>query len=389
MANVYLDKKSGFFYYRFTIKGKQYRGTTGKKTQKQAELIAKQRKTEIMGSGSYNDLFDRLVSSINELAPHQQEEVRRSLAQQLIASNDNQLLIENAFDAYLLKPKKGNPQAAHLSRNRSYWNHFTKWLSEKHPNIKYMNEITHHIADAYMSYKWSQKISERTFNAHLGFLRNIFDLLKLNAGLIDNVWKSVDKLKLKTTHKEALSAEQIKAILGIAEGSTRLLILIGLYTGMRLGDCCRLKWSEIDLNRLMITKQTAKTGKVITLPIAPIIDQELTTLPMHTEFVLPDIAALYPDNADKISRRIKAVFEEAGIQTTEQSTNGKRLVVKYGFHSLRHTFVSMLHENNVPQMAVMAMVGHNSQDVHRIYQHTSDGLKREAIQTLIRITDET
>ncbi|MAW40604.1 MAG: hypothetical protein CMF27_06760, partial [Kiritimatiellaceae bacterium] len=154
MANVYLDKKSGFFYYRFTIKGKQYRGTTGKKTQKQAELIAKQRKTEIMGSGSYNDLFDRLVSSINELAPHQQEEVRRSLAQQLIASNDNQLLIENAFDAYLLKPKKGNPQAAHLSRNRSYWNHFTKWLSEKHPNIKYMNEITHHIADAYMSYKW-------------------------------------------------------------------------------------------------------------------------------------------------------------------------------------------------------------------------------------------
>ena len=47
MANVYLDKKSGFFYYRFTIKGKQYRGTTGKKTQKQVN-----RYTEVYGQGA-------------------------------------------------------------------------------------------------------------------------------------------------------------------------------------------------------------------------------------------------------------------------------------------------------------------------------------------------
>ena len=79
-----------------------------------------------------------------------------------------------------------------------------------------MNEITHSIADAYMSYKWSQNISERTYNAHLGFLRNIFDLLRLNAGLIDNVWKNIDKLKLNTTHKEALNKDEIRAILNVA-----------------------------------------------------------------------------------------------------------------------------------------------------------------------------
>ncbi len=104
-----------------------------------------------------------------------------------------------------------------------------------------MNEIANHIADAYMSYKWSQNITERTFNAHLGFLRNIFNLLKLNAGLIDNVWKSVDKLKLTTTHKEPLTQEQISAILEITEGPIRALILIGLYTGIRFGDCYLLQ----------------------------------------------------------------------------------------------------------------------------------------------------
>lgn len=388
MANVYLDKKSGIYYYRFKIKGKQYRGSTGKKTLKQAELIARKRKKEISGSGSYNDLFDRLLSSISELPLLQQEEIRRSLAQQLIASNQNQMLIDHAFDAYLLKPKKGNPQEAHLNRNKSYWNHFTQWLNEKHPSVKYMNEITHSIADAYMSYKWSQNISERTYNAHLGFLRNIFDLLRLNAGLIDNVWKNIDKLKLNTTHKEALNKDEIRAILNVAEGSVKTLILIGLYTGMRLGDCCHLKWSEIDFNKQLITKKTSKTGTIVTLPIAPIIDSELSKLPMNKEFVLPEIGEHYPNHADKISRQIKNVFEQAGIKTTVKSEKGNRQIVKYGFHSLRHTFVSMLHENNVPQMAVMAMVGHNSQDVHRIYQHTSEDLKRNAIQTLTRNTHE-
>ncbi len=65
-----------------------------------------------------------IVTSINGLPPLEQDDVRRKLAQQLIASNDNQLLIEEAFDAYLQKPKKENPQEAHLSRNRTYWNHF-------------------------------------------------------------------------------------------------------------------------------------------------------------------------------------------------------------------------------------------------------------------------
>ena len=51
------------------------------------------------------------------------------------------------------------------------------------------------------------------------------------------------------------------------------LILIGIYTGLRLGDCCGLDWSQISLAQGVIQLVPRKTRRhhqrIVTIPIHP------------------------------------------------------------------------------------------------------------------------
>ena len=58
-----------------------------------------------------------------------------------------------------------------------------------------------------------------------------------------------------------------------------LLILIGIYTGLRLGDCCRLDWSQISLAQGVIQLVPRKTRRhhqrMVTIPIHPALGAAL------------------------------------------------------------------------------------------------------------------
>ena len=50
------------------------------------------------------------------------------------------------------------------------------------------------------------------------------------------------------------------------------LFAIGTCTGLREGDICTLRWSEVDLESGWITRRTSKTGSIVTIPILSILD---------------------------------------------------------------------------------------------------------------------
>ena len=54
----------------------------------------------------------------------------------------------------------------------------------------------------------------------------------------------------------------------------------------------------------------------------------------------------------------------------------------YGFHSFRHSFVSICAGEGIPVHVVMELVGHNSKLVHQVYQHATIEDKRKAIDLL-------
>ncbi|MFO7870706.1 MAG: tyrosine-type recombinase/integrase [Kiritimatiellia bacterium] len=56
--------------------------------------------------------------------------------------------------------------------------------------------------------------------------------------------------------------------------------------------------------------------------------------------------------------------------------------LKWGFHSLRHTFVSLCRESNAPLAVVEAIVGHANPAMTRHYTHVGDLAASQAVAAL-------
>ena len=112
----------------------------------------------------------------------------------------------------------------------------------------------------------------------------------------------------------------------------------------------------------------------------------------NSPYVFPKERNDYLKDTGTISRRIQKFFTKCGIATTKKPENGHRhrAIVEVGFHSLRHSFVSLCAANRVPQVAIMELVGHSSPAMTRLYSHSGDEQKVKAIAGLpsIKFSDD-
>jgi integrase len=83
---------------------------------------------------------------------------------------------------------------------------------------------------------------------------------------------------------------------------------------MRRGDCCLLKWADVDLAGGFLSVETAKTGQRVDIPVFPMLAEELTRAKAkagRSEFCFPDAARMYQNNPDGITWRVKQVLARA------------------------------------------------------------------------------
>jgi integrase len=199
--------------------------------------------------------------------------------------------------------------------------------------------------------------------------------------------------------------------------------MLGTFTGLRLGDCCTLKWGEVDLDRQLIRRVPQKTSsrkqKPVLIGIPAALHAKLTETPASKRkgYVVPRYAKLYtyqnadgkptkqPDISDEIQKHLR---DRCGIQIHKEGTGykkvpdptgrheyiwehtGKRAVVEVGFHSLRHTYVSLHAERGTPQAVVQAIVGHGNPSMTAHYTHIGEDTARQVAGVLdLNDLDET
>ena len=68
-----------------------------------------------------------------------------------------------------------------------------------------------------------------------------------------------------------------------ATGELRVLLALGVYCGLRLGDCATLRWAEVDLPRGIIRRIPNKTArrnpKPVIVPIHRVLREMLSETP--------------------------------------------------------------------------------------------------------------
>jgi integrase len=106
-------------------------------------------------------------------------------------------------------------------------------------------------------------------------------------------------------------------------------------------------------------------------------------------FVLPSTAKVYlSKNRTALTEAIQAHLKSCGVETTGAREVGQMPVVKFGFHSLRHSFVSLCRESGAPMAVVQSIVGHSSPAMTLTYQHTSELAAKNAIALLPSISGD-
>jgi integrase len=175
--------------------------------------------------------------------------------------------------------------------------------------------------------------------------------------------------------KAAIAREHGKPVFDAGE-EWQGAILFAYFTGARLQDVANITWGAIDLPTKTITYRSRKTGKLVTIPIHPQLENYLLELPAPDSgraFVFPKLAGRGTGGRSGLSMtfsRIMARGRVAGEVLHKAKKGGKgRTVRALTFHSLRHSFNSAMANAGVSQEIRMKLTGHSSAEMNKGYTH--------------------
>lgn len=295
-----------------------------------------------------------------------------------------------AFAASPLRPKRSG--AATMSRYEGQTARLVRWMAERHPEVVEVRQVSREIAAEFLS-DIDAGLSGNSYNKYVSLFRLIWRVIGSDARCVGNPWGDVARAhQPKCNGRRALTVEELARVCGGLTGELRLLFALGLYTGLRLGDCALLEWGAIDLARHMITttpRKTAKAGRAVAIPIHPALFAMLAEIPakLRRGCLLPETAATYRHDASVLSKKIRATFEAAGIKTAREVDGYARNVAEVGFHSLRHSFVSIMGNAGVSLAVVQSIVGHGNPEMTKHYFHVQQSALAAAVGKIPALTD--
>ena len=318
---------------------------------------------------------------------------RQEIAEQKAREEDAKpaLAIADGFEAFKSSKRRKDCGERTLAGYESQYETFANWMKKAYPKVTELRKVTAAEADAFSSYLLTS-YSANTHNKYITLLAYVWKVLKEPARITDNPWGQIVKKSVTMHVRRELTVEELTRVCGKLEGEMRLLFALGIYTGLRLGDCATMEWGKIDLARGFLQTNPHKTSKtLVRIPLHPTLAGMLSEIPSneHTGFVLKEIAETYLHNSSILTHRIKKAFTSAGIKTTAKCKDGKNARVDVGFHSLRHTFVSLSANAGVPLTVVQAIVGHTNPMMTRHYFHASDDALKGAVAALPDVIEAT
>ncbi len=168
-------------------------------------------------------------------------------------------------------------------------------------------------------------------------------------------------------------------------------VLIAIYTGMRIGEICALKWEDIDFTRRLISVnktlqrvyiQKSKTKVIITPPKTKTSERKIP-IPSNLYDELKNSSIRYSKKAFVITGEENKYIEPRCFQYVyKRVLNGAK--VKYrNFHCLRHTFATRCIRVGMDIKSLSEVLGHSDVNITlNRYVHSSYDSKKKFMEKL-------
>ncbi len=297
---------------------------------------------------------------------------------------------EEAWRVYADAPENVGQSDGARQTDAGRWRYFTRWMhghkgnkwsrtdcKAAHPEIETIDAVGRDVAREFVAHA-KGNASANTVNKYVRVLRRVW---KLN-GVSPNPWEGFSKLPAPPRLRRALDAGEVARLIGAASGELRVLFALGAFTGMRMSDCARVRWTDFDQTGGTITVRPEKTvrssGKIVSIPVHPSLAKALGQRKKHG-FVMPGLAAL-PEW--RLSEEVMRHFASCGFSESEKPKGYRHAVATVGFHSLRSTFITEMANVGAPMAMVQAIVGHMSPEMSMHYYRANAEAARAKVAAL-------
>src|ERR1017187_3246846 len=297
--------------------------------------------------------------------------------------------VEKYLEDWLTNVKAKNSEAT-AERYGHTVDLFLKYLEDK--KRQPMTAITSAHIEGFLSWRLKQNVAPNTASVDIKTLSIAFHRAERYGVILKNPVTAVDPPKVVSSERELFTDDDVKKLLDTVGYKSEwfTLIMMGIYTGARLGDCARMKWDNVNFQERMLTYEQKKTGKVVRVPLVDDLYDRLHTMRefVDGEYICPELAERGSGGKHGLSESFVRIVKRAKIDPQNIQGKGKQKFNRLTFHSLRHSFNSALANKGVSQELRMKLTGHSSMAMNDRYTHHAMKPLQQAMDVLPSFNEE-
>ena len=260
----------------------------------------------------------------------------------------------------------------------------------------YIHDLNNEIIQNYILNLHNNKICNKT-------IKDIIQIIKASLKKAFNIFniKSFDlsfyyPKELRSKKMYILSKkEQNKIVRYILNNinNKSIGILLALFTGIRIGELCALKWKDFDfkkgtilinktLQRIVIKDNNKTISKVITTN--PKTKNSIRIIPLNNN-LLEILKNIKSNKEDYILTNSNIYIEPRCYRNYFNSVLKKLNINHFSFHSLRHTFATNCIELKIDYKTLSELLGHSNINLTlNLYVHPMMNYKKKCMNNLYK-----
>lgn len=261
-----------------------------------------------------------------------------------------------------------------LTQNPTVQEYAERWLELRKPTIRhntyklYSGIIHQHIIptighiymrkvtpdDLLLLYASIADRSETSVKVIRTVTSMIFNAAVDNDIIIKTPVKRFKSLGSKPKEQRALSDQELQTIREIVRGTQfEPIFMIGLYTGMRIGEITALTWSHVKKNHIEVRQQ------IVATPSGQAVSTILKTNLSNRDIPLPEKLKEYLDTLPRDCEYVVHTRNKKPIYNASHLTeNIKKVIPDFHTHSLRRTYLTRLIYAGIDPKTVQRIAGH-------------------------------
>lgn len=328
---------------------------------------------------TYKEVKEKL--SVHKSGPPESGGLPKPHMQHEIWQDANQILLSEAAREWFEKVKDTRKQSTYVK----YMVIYTAHLKGPLHNV-YLHNLTNSFVAETFSYPMSDSIRKSIYCVLNQILKFSSQKYAVSMPNLRSTVTSERRRPVQILNRE----EQVQLFTSLCYKTDifKMAILLCLYTGLRLGELCALKWSDIDFgNSLIRVSSTVQRlavddspTKTILLETAPKSDFSKREIPLT-----PSVLELLKQfkNSGEYVFGCSRPMEPRTLQNHFKKLTKEIGIPEKNFHMLRHTFATNCIEGGTDVKSLSEILGHSDVQITlNRYVHPSMDTKRRHLHAL-------